>query len=238
MLAAWLCYLLYSVTSVCIEEMRHSGKSCCHGSSTAVAAAAAAGIPKNAPEEASHRQVSLTQVSKGAALELGPGGTTSLKTRVEEDPHLAARIEVGDLERATHQGADPRPAGSKRCPHDLPSVPCRYTNLNKVGLEHSHSYLYRQADHQQSCRWLQRCQEVDRTGFYPHSALPHWEEQDPGPDLITPDQSLDQRQSRGVSWNKGSASLLFTLTNYPRVPLFQCPKCAPPRKGPYLTAHN
>lgn len=73
-LAAWLSYLLYSVTSVCTEEMKHSGKSCCHGSSTAVAvaaAAAAAGIPKNAPEEASHRQASSPKFPRGLLWNLG-----------------------------------------------------------------------------------------------------------------------------------------------------------------------
>lgn len=171
--------------------------------------------------------MSLTQVFKGPALELGPGGTTSLKNRVEKDPHLAARMEVGDLERATHQGADLRPAGSKGCSHDPSSVPCGYTNLNKVGLEHSHPYLYRQADHQQSCRWLQRCQEADRTGFYPHSALPHWEEQDPGP---VPDHT---RPVFGPETEQGCgpASLLSTPTNNPHVPLFQCPKWAPQKRS-------
>lgn len=70
---SWFCYLLYSVTSVCTEEMRYSGKSCCHGSSTAAAAAAAAAadIPKNAPEEASHRKCHSPKFSRGLLWNLG-----------------------------------------------------------------------------------------------------------------------------------------------------------------------
>lgn len=225
MLAAWLCYLLYSVTSVCTEEMRHSGKSCCHGSSTAAAAAAAtaaaavADIPKNAPAEASHRKCHSPSF-QGACF--GTWARRNHKSENQSGGRPSSSSQDGG--RGFGEG---HPSRGRPKTSNPPSVPCGYTNLNKVGLEHNHPSLYRQADQQQSYRWLQRCQEADRTSFYPHSALPHWEGQHPGP---VPDHTrpvFGPEAEQGC----GPASLLSTPINYPHVLLFQCPKWVPQKRS-------
>lgn len=139
------------------------------------------------------------QVFKGPALELGLGGTTSLKTRVEEDPHLAARMEVGDLERATHQGADPRPAGSKRCPRD----PLQYHVGTPTSTRWGWSTVTLTCTGRQiTSRAASGSRGVRRqTGpaFIPIQPSHTGRSRNQALYLNTPDQSLDQRQSRGVA---------------------------------------